>query len=63
MEQMYSLKSVAKLLDVSVKTVRRLIHRNNIITYTVSSRMRMKESDLIQLITIEKPMDDYRLSI
>ncbi len=63
MEQMYSLKSVAKLLDVSVKTVRRLIHHNNIITYTVSARIRVKESDLIQLITIEKPMDDYRLSI
>ena len=63
MEQMYSLKSVAKLLDVSVRTVRRLIHRNNIITYTVRSRMRIKESDLKTLSVKNIKVSDIHLVI
>ncbi|MBT3577571.1 MAG: helix-turn-helix domain-containing protein [Candidatus Marinimicrobia bacterium] len=63
MEQMYSLKSAASLLEVSVKTVRRLLHLHQIKVYRVGKNIRLKESDLQQLITEELSLDDYRLSI
>ena len=40
MEQMYTLESVAKLLVVSVKTVRRIIHERGVPTYRVGKRIR-----------------------
>ncbi|MBT3253356.1 MAG: helix-turn-helix domain-containing protein [Candidatus Marinimicrobia bacterium] len=63
MEQMYSLKTAAQLLDVSVKTVRRLIHQFNIPTYTVGSRIRVKQSDLDKLITKNLSIMDIHLPV
>jgi len=63
MEQMYSLKSAASLLEVSVKTVRRLIHRHNIPTYTVGRRIRLKKSDLEQIIIKNLSITDIHLPV
>ena len=63
MEQMYSLQDAAKLLRVSVKTVRRLLHLNQTPNYRVGKNIRLKESDLNQLVTEELSLDDYRLTI
>ena len=57
MEQMYSLKSAAELLDVSVKTLRRLIHSSEVKIYRVGSNIRIKESDLKNLVN-EVPIID-----
>ncbi|MBL7135225.1 MAG: helix-turn-helix domain-containing protein [Candidatus Marinimicrobia bacterium] len=59
MEQLYSLKSAAALLDVSVKTLRRLVHENNIQVYRVGSGIRIKESNLEQIIQEIKSIDKY----
>jgi len=63
MEQMYSLKSAADLLDVSVKTVRRLIHRHNIPTYTVGNRVRIMKSDLENIIIKNLSITDIHLPV
>ncbi len=63
MEQMYSLKSAAALLDVSVKTIRRLIHRFNIPTYTVGTRIRVKKSDLDKTIIKNLSIMDIQLPV
>lgn len=63
MEQMYSLKSAATLLDVSVKTVRRLIHQFNIPTYRVGSRIRLKKSDLDKIIIKNLSIMDIQLPV
>ncbi|MBT4034825.1 MAG: helix-turn-helix domain-containing protein [Candidatus Marinimicrobia bacterium] len=63
MEQMYSLKSAAKLLDISVKTLRRLLGDSNIQIFRVGQSIRLKESDLKQLVNVERSLDDYRLTI
>ncbi len=63
MDQMYSLKSAAALLDVSVKTIRRLIHRFNIPTYTVGSRIRVKKSDLDKTIIKNLSIMDIQLPV
>lgn len=58
MEQMYSLRSVAEILDVSVKTVRRLVHENNIQIYRVGTRIRISQVDLEELIQPIKSIDE-----
>ena len=63
MEQMYSLKTAAQLLDVSVKTVRRLIHRHSIPTYTVGSRIRIKKADLDNIIIKNLSIMDIQLPV
>ena len=63
MEQMYSLKSAAALLDVSVKTIRRLIHRFNIPTYTVGTRIRVKKADLDNIIIKNLSIMDIQLPV
>ena len=63
MEQMYTLQDAAKLLRVSVKTVRRLLHLNQTPIYRVGNNIRLKETDLNQLVTEELSLDDYRLTI
>jgi len=63
MEQMYSLKTAADLLDVSVKTVRRLIHQFNIPTYIVGSRIRIKKSDLDKTIIKNLSIMDIQLPV
>jgi excisionase family DNA binding protein len=63
MEQMYSLKTAAQLLDVSVKTVRRLIHQFNIPTYMVGSRIRVKKSDLDKIVIKNLSIRDIHLPV
>ena len=63
MEQMYSLKSAAQLLEVSVRTVSRLLHQHQIRVYRVGGNIRLRESDLKQLLVEEKTLEDYGLSV
>ncbi|MBC8192618.1 MAG: helix-turn-helix domain-containing protein [FCB group bacterium] len=63
MEQMYSLKSAASLLDISVKTLRRLIKDKDIQIYRVRQSIRLKESDIKQLVKPEQSIEDYGLTI
>ena len=63
MEQMYSLKSAAQLLEVSVRTVRRLLHQHQIQVYRVGGNIRLKESDLELLLVEEKSLEDYGLNV
>lgn len=60
---MYSLKSAANLLDISVKTLRRLIKDEDIQTFRVGQSIRLNESDVKQLVMRERSLDDYRLTI
>lgn len=54
MEQLYSLQSAAKKLDVSVRTVRRLIVRPDINFKRVGTRIRIPESELSKLVRDDK---------
>jgi len=58
MEQLYSLKSAAALLDVSVKTLRRLVRENNIQVYRVGTGIRIKESELKNLVKEVPTLDE-----
>ena len=59
MEQMYSLQTAAKLLDVSVKTLRRLVHKHEIKTYRIGNRIRISQADLERLTQPVKSINDY----
>jgi len=63
MDKLYSLKSAAEILDVSVKTLRRLIHSNNIPVCTVGSRIRIKKTSLLMLIVDQRSLDDYGIKV
>ncbi|PIZ65742.1 MAG: hypothetical protein COY19_07630 [Candidatus Marinimicrobia bacterium CG_4_10_14_0_2_um_filter_48_9] len=63
MEQMYSLKTVAKLLAISVETLRRLIRKYGIQTYTVGSRIRLKQSGVEELVDTVHSLEDYGINI
>ena len=61
-EQHYSIKSAAKLLDVCVRTVRREIKRKGLKIIRVSGRIRIPESQFIKILeivpTTEEVVDD-----
>ena len=62
MEQLYSLKSAAKKLDVSKRTVQRLIkQRPDIEKYKVGSGVRIKESDLKKLVVKQVNLDNIEI--
>ena len=63
MEQMYSLKTVAKLLAISVETLRRLIRKYGIQTYTVGSRIRLKQTGVEELVDTVHSLEDYGINI
>ena len=46
MEQLISLPNAAQRLDISVKTLRRLIIFHDIESFKVGNRMRIREDDL-----------------
>lgn len=50
MEQLYSLQSAADKLDISVRTLRRLIKKHQIDVKRVGARIRLSESDLEALV-------------
>ncbi|MBT4361243.1 MAG: helix-turn-helix domain-containing protein [Candidatus Marinimicrobia bacterium] len=58
MEQMYSLPTVAKMWDMSVRTLRRLLMEANIDLHKIGSRMKVKESDLLKLIVSSEEFDE-----
>ena len=58
-EQLLSLNSAAELLDISTKTLRKLLRDNNIPTYRVGSNLRLTQRDLSTLIEPQLTLDDY----
>jgi len=57
MEQLYSYESAAKLLDISVRQLKRLLEENNLPLTKVGKRIRISKSALKKLvITIENPI-------
>jgi excisionase family DNA binding protein len=58
-EQMFSLDSAAELLDISTKTLRRLLREKQVSTYRVGSNLRITQRDLSMLVERQKSMADY----
>ena len=54
MERLYRLKSAADLLDISVRTLRRIIERENIEVTQVGTRIRLSESQVKSMIKPQK---------
>ena len=54
MERLYRLKSAADLLDISVRTLRRIIERENIEVTQVGNRIRLSESQVKSMIKPQK---------
>lgn len=62
MEQMYSLPTVAKMWDMSVRHLRRLLKDADIRLYKIGTAMKVKESDLLRLVASSDEnadMDSY----
>ena len=55
MERLYSLKTAAEMLDISVRTLRRIIERENIEVTQVGNRIRLSESQVKSMIKPQKP--------
>ncbi len=60
-EQMYSLQSAAMKLDVSVRTVRRLIKKHGISISRVGKNIRISDSGLQKLIITQPTIEDLLL--
>ena len=58
MERFYSLISAAELLDVSIRTIRRIVKNERIEVYKVGRRIRLSESQLKSMIKLQKPVKD-----
>ena len=54
MERLYSLKTAAEMLDISVRTLRRIIGRENIEVTQVGNRIRLSESQVKSMIKPQK---------
>ena len=54
MERFYSLKHSAEMLDISVRTLRRIIESKRIEVYRVGRRLRLSESQLKSMIKLQK---------
>jgi len=62
MEQMYSLPTIARMWDMSVRNLRRLLKEAGIELHKIGSRIKVKESDLLSLVesaTEFNEMDQY----
>lgn len=59
MEQMYSIPSAAKLLDMSEKTLLRRLKECNTPVYMIGPSKRVKESDLEKLIVKVESLEDF----
>ena len=55
MERFFSLKTTAEMLDISVRTLRRIIETENIEVYHVGTRLRLSESQVKSMIKPQKP--------
>ena len=58
MERFYSLKSAAEILDISIRTMRRIVENERIEVYKVGRRIRLSESQLKSMIKLQKPVKD-----
>ena len=54
MERFYSLKHSAEMLDVSVRTLRRIIESGRLEVYKVGTRLRLSESQIKSMIKTQK---------
>ena len=54
MERLYSLKTSAEMLDISIRTLRRIIDRDGIEVYQVGDRLRLSESQVKSMIKPQK---------
>ena len=54
MERFYSLKTAADKLDISIRTLRRLIENEDIEVYLVGNRLRLSESQVKSMIKPQK---------
>ena len=54
MERLYSLITAAEMLDISVRTLRRIIERENIEVTQVGTRIRLSESQVKSMIKPQK---------
>ena len=50
MEKYYSLKEAAKMLDISARTIRRIIDREDIKAHMIGKRIRFTESQIKSMI-------------
>ena len=55
MERLYSLKTAAEMLDISIRTLRRIIENEEIQVYQVGTRLRLSESQVKSMIKPQKP--------
>ena len=58
-EQLFSLTRAAELLDISIKTLRKLLREKNIPTYRVGSNLRITQRDISILVEPQLTLDDY----
>ena len=56
MERFYSLKRAAEMLDISIRTMRRIVKNERIEVYKVGRRIRLSESQLKSMIKLQKPV-------
>ena len=54
MERLYSLKTAAEMLDISVRTLRRIIEKEGIEVYRIGQRTRLSESQVKSMIKPQK---------
>ena len=54
MERLYSLITAAEMLDISVRTLRRIIEKEGIEVYQVGKRTRLSESQVKSMIKPQK---------
>ena len=54
MEKLYSFKNAAARLDISIRTLRRIIENENIEVYQVGTRLRLSESQVKSMIKPQK---------
>ena len=58
MERFYSLKSASEILDILIRTMRRIVENERIEVYKVGRRIRLSESQLKSMIKLQKPVKD-----
>ena len=54
MERLYSLKTAAEMFDISIRTLRRIIEKEDIEVYQVGTRLRLSESQVKSMIKTRK---------
>lgn len=63
MEQLYSYSNAAKLLDISVRTLKRHLEEKNLSVVYFGNRVRIQESVLQKLIVKAGPLEDYNIKV